>query len=276
MAKNKKKKNKKAPNKLLAFVAILLVGLFLSRYIAPAGTSTPSTQNAEELTIAQTADGVKSQIIKHIGYTLSYNNSTRNANWVGYELTDEEVAGVVERGEGFSPDPLVKGTQAVDDDYKKSGWDRGHLAPAADMKWSRQAMEESFYLSNVSPQNKQLNRGTWKKLEELCRDKAELYGKVIIVTGPIFYGKTAKSIGKNKVQVPNAFFKVLLSDYRGTYRTIGFICENKAGKKTLKECVRSVDEVEKITNIDFFAALPDSTETKAEATYSTAFWGITK
>ncbi len=274
MAKKRKKKEKKAPNRILALVAVLLVGIFLSRYIAPAGPEISTAQYDEELTIAQTDNGIKSQIVRHTGYTLSYNNDTRNANWVGYELTDEEVAGVVERGENFTPDPLVMGVQAVDDDYKKSGWDRGHLAPAADMKWSRRAMDESFYLSNVSPQNKQLNRGTWKKLEELCRDKAELYGKVTIVTGPVFYGKKKRSIGKNKVLIPDAFFKVLLSDYRGTCRTIGFLCENTAGKKGLKECARSVDEIEKIARIDFFAALPDSIEASAEASFSTAFWGI--
>lgn len=276
MAKKKKKRNHKAKaqSKLLIFVAVILAGMFLSRYIPLATPQETTLQDCEELTMAQTEKGIKSQIIKHIGYTLSYNNDTRNANWVGYELTDEEVAGTVERGENFRPDPLVKGTQATDDDYKKSGWDRGHLAPAADMKWSSQAMEESFYLSNVSPQNKQLNRGTWKKLEELCRDKAELYGKLFIVTGPVFYDRRAKSIGENKVQIPDAFFKVLLSDYRGTYRAIGFLCENKAGKKSLKECARSVDEIEQTTNMDFFTVLPDSIESNVEKRFSAAFWGI--
>lgn len=276
MAKNKKKRsnNKKSPNRLLAIVALLLIGIFISRYITPTISNGEGTMQGGDLSIAITAEGIKSQIVKHAGYTLSYNNETLNANWVGYELTDEEVNGVVERGNDFRPDPLVKGKQADDNDYKKSGWDRGHLAPAADMKWSRQAMDESFYLSNVSPQDKQLNRGTWKKLEELCRDKAELYGRVVIVTGPVFYNKKAKSIGKNSVRVPDAFFKVLLSDYRGTYRTIGFLCENKAGKKSLKECARKVDEIEKITNIDFFAQLPDSIENEAEKRFSSAFWGI--
>lgn len=272
-AKKKKKSTKKGQNKLAIVIAVLLIGAFISRYITPA-ESPATAQYSEELTTALTGKGVKSQIVKHTGYTLSYNNDTRNANWVGYELTDEEVQGVVERGNNFCPDPLVVGTQAVDDDYRNSGWDRGHLAPAADMKWSKKAMEESFYLSNVSPQNKKLNRGTWKKLEELCRDKAELYGRIIVVTGPIFYSEKPQTIGKNEVKVPDAFFKVLLSDYHGTYRTIGFVCENKAGKKSLKECARSVDDIEKATNIDFFSQLPDSIENNVEKSYSTAFWGI--
>ena len=271
--KKKKKSTKKGQNKLAIVIAVLLIGAFISRYITP--TESPATaQYSEELTTAITSKGVKSQIVKHAGYTLSYNNDTRNANWVGYELTDEEVQGVVERGNNFCPDPLVRGTQAEDDDYRNSGWDRGHLAPAADMKWSKKAMDESFYLSNVSPQDKKLNRGTWKKLEELCRDKAELYGRIIVVTGPVFYSEKPKTIGKNEVKVPDAFFKVMLSDYRGTYRTIGFICENKAGKKSLKECARSVDDIEKATNIDFFSQLPDSIENKVEKSYSAAFWGI--
>ena len=268
MVKRKKKKGGK--KSLPALIVLLLVAAAAWLYEQPGSSAVGATS---DLHIAQLVSG-SGQLVEHKGYTLCYNNSTRNAHWVGYELTDEEAQGVVERGEKFCCDPLVRGKQATDDDYRGSGWDRGHLAPAADMKWSKEAMDESFYLSNVSPQNKNLNRGVWKKLEELCRDKAELYGRIVIVTGPVFYNGHQKTIGKNRVAVPDAFFKVLLSDYNGTYRTIGFLMENKAGKKGLKEYARSVDEIEEITGIDFFGALPDDIEKEAEKRYSTAFWGI--
>lgn len=264
-------KRKKKSNSFSALIVLLLGAAAVWLYEQQPGSNAVGATS--DLHVAQLING-SGQLVEHKGYTLCYNNSTRNAHWVGYELTDEEAQGVVERGEKFCCDPLVRGAQATDDDYRGSGWDRGHLAPAADMKWSKEAMDESFYLSNVSPQNKNLNRGVWKKLEELCRDKAELYGRVVIVTGPIFYSDRPKTIGKKRVAVPDAFFKVLLSDYNGTYRTIGFLMENKAGKKGLKEYARSVDEIEEITGIDFFSALPDDTEERVEKAYSTAFWGI--
>lgn len=272
MARKRKKKTSK-PNKLLWVILFVIAGIVISKYIAP--TNNGNENYSCELAVPTfTATPAKSQLIEHIGYTVSYNSSTKNPNWVGYELTAEEVAGVVARESNFTCDPLAKGTQATDDDYRNSGWDRGHMAPAADMKWSKQAMEESFYLTNVSPQSQKLNRGTWKRLEELTRDKAELYGRVIVVTGPIFNSNKQKSIGENKVKIPDAFFKVLLTDYNGKYRAIGFICNNKAGKKKLKEHAMCVDDVENITGLDFFTQLPDEVEDEVEKSYSAPFWGL--
>ena len=272
MAKKRKKKSGKH-GRLLWVILFVIAGIVISKYIEPAASE--STNYSCELAVpAFTVTPAKSQIIEHIGYTVSYNSSTKNPNWVGYELTAEEVQGVVGREENFTCNPLVKGAQATDEDYKNSGWDRGHMAPAADMKWSKQAMEESFYLTNVSPQNKNLNRGVWKKLEELTRDKAELYGRVIVVTGPIFNGTKQKSIGENRVKIPDAFFKVLLTDYNGKYRAIGFVFENKAGKKKLKEYAVNIDDVESITGLDFFTQLPDETESEVERSYSAPFWGL--
>lgn len=273
MAKKRKKKSAK-PNRLLWVILFVIAGIVISRFINPTQGGSIANYSCELAIPTFTHSPAKSQVIEHIGYTVSYNSNTRNPNWVGYELTAEEVEGVVEREESFCCDPLVWGAQACDDDYKNSGWDRGHMAPAADMKWSKQAMEESFYLTNVSPQNQKLNRGVWKKLEELTRDKAELYGRVIVVTGPIFNGTKQKSIGENKVRIPDAFFKVLLTDYNGKYRAIGFICENKAGKKKLKEYAMSIDKVEEITGLDFFNQLPDETEDEMEKSFSAPFWGL--
>ncbi|MBQ4063318.1 MAG: DNA/RNA non-specific endonuclease [Bacteroidaceae bacterium] len=273
MAKRKKKKQP-ATNKILWVAAIVAAGILISYFIEPRQAEGSADYSSDLAVPVFTATPSKSQIIEHTGYTVSYNSSTKNPNWVGYELTAEEAAGVVGREAGFCCDPMVRGTQACDDDYKNSGWDRGHMAPAADMKWSKQAMEESFYLSNVSPQNKNLNRGVWKKLEELTRDKAELYGRVVVVTGPIFNGNKQESIGYGHVKIPDAFFKVLLTDYNGKYRSIGFVCKNKAEKKKLKEYAMSIDEVEELTGLDFFTALPDETENEMEKSYSAPFWGL--
>lgn len=225
-----------------------------------------------ELAIPQFTKSTKSQVIEHAGYTVSYNEQRRNPNWVAYELTADEVDGTEPRDSKFIPDPNVIGRQAVDDDYKHSGWDRGHLAPAADMKWSEQAMDESFYLSNISPQNSNLNRGVWKSIEELTRDNAHRYGEILVVTGPVFTDKKGLGyIGENRVLIPNAFYKVLLA-YDNGYTGIGFYCENVAGKKKLDTYAKSIDEIEEITGIDFFHQLPDDVEAEVEKAYSWDNW----
>lgn len=266
--KRRKKKSSNGWGKALLFIILLAVTYF---YAKEEGVFAPSMP-ADELIVPQFTKATESQIIEHIGYTVSYNQKRRNPNWVAYELTAEEVLGDEERSDDFIPDPEVRGRQATDEDYKKSGWDRGHLAPAADMKWSKQAMTESFYLSNISPQNNNLNRGVWKSIEELTRENATRYGKVLVVTGPVFTtGKGLGSIGHNKVAIPNSFFKVLLID-NGGYRGIGFYCKNVAGRKRLSSYAMSIDSIEEITGIDFFPTLPDDIENSVEKEFDWNVW----
>ena len=271
MARKKNKKSSYKLLKLLICVAIILLALLYTKRTKPKSNANDITF---ELAIPQLTKSTKSQVIEHIGYTVSYNEQRRNPNWVAYELTGEEVEGREPRGSKFIPDPEVIGRQAVDADYKHSGWDRGHLAPAADMKWSEQAMDESFYLSNISPQNGNLNRGVWKSIEELTRENAQKYGKILVVTGPVFTSKKGLgSIGNNRVLIPNAFYKVLLA-YDNGYTGIGFYCENIAGKKRLDSYTKSIDEIEEITGIDFFHLLPDNVETEVENVFDWGDWEI--
>lgn len=258
--------------KLLICIAVLLVAMLYTRCQNNSNGSNDTGKISLDLAIPQFTKSTKSQVIEHIGYTVSYNEQRRNPNWVAYELTGEEVDGTEPRGSKFIPDPEVVGRQAVDNDYKHSGWDRGHHAPAADMKWSKQAMDESFYLSNVSPQNHNLNSGVWKSIEELTRDNAHKYNKILVVTGPVFTDKKGLGyIGENRVLIPNAFYKVLLA-YDNGYTGIGFYCENVAGKKKLDTYARSIDEIEEITGIDFFHQLPDDVEAEVEKAYSWDNW----
>ena len=259
--------------KLFICIAVLLIAMLYTRcQTNSVGNHDEADKISLELAIPQFTKSTKSQVIEHVGYTVSYNEQRRNPNWVAYELTGEEVDGTEPRGSKFIPDPNVIGRQAVDDDYKHSGWDRGHLAPAADMKWSEQAMDESFYLSNISPQNGNLNRGVWKSIEELTRDNAHRYGEILVVTGPVFTDKKGLGyIGDNRVLIPNAFYKVLLA-YDNGYTGIGFYCENVAGKKKLQTYARSIDEIEEITGIDFFHQLPDDIETELEKGFDWNDW----
>jgi DNA/RNA non-specific endonuclease len=154
----------------------------------------------------------------------------------------------------------------------RSGYDRGHMCPAADNHWSQRAMEQSFLMTNVCPQNPALNSGLWNSIENQCRTWAEEYGDVYIVCGPIYLNQKHKTIGKNKVQVPEAFFKVILR-LKDEPKAIGFICRNvsaKGHKKT--DYVNTVDEVERITGMDFFSQLPDNIERRIEGKADIKDW----
>lgn len=215
------------------------------------------------------------RIITHKGFTLSYNYDWKIPNWVAYELTDVEVKGEVPRYDKFKPDPMVpQNVSAHTNDYKHSGYDRGHLAPAADMKWDEQAMRESFYLSNICPQNPNLNGGVWKDLEEQVRDLASQKGSIFVACGPIVTDAST-TIGENKVVVPQAFFKVLLQEEKdGTIHTIGFVYENISGRKPMSTYAMTVDEVEEITGIDFFPSLPNKIEKKTESEVDFTKWTL--
>ncbi|OAV73134.1 Nuclease precursor [Bacteroidales bacterium Barb6] len=208
----------------------------------------------------------KEQIIRHEGYTVSYNPDDKIANWVAWELTAEEAqSSIAKRTNSFVPDPDVKGASAHTKDYAHTGYDRGHLAPAADMHWSEKAMRESFYLSNICPQKPKLNRGVWKKLEEQSRQWAEKYGALLIASGPVTTDNLER-LGEAGVAVPQAFYKVICGISDNKYRGIAFLLENRDyGRTSLPSLAIPIDSVEKVTGIDFFYLLPDEEEESMEA-----------
>ena len=224
------------------------------------------------------------QILKRKGYTTSYNSKTKTPNWVAWHLTKAHTYGSYQRDqEVFTEDESVKTPRATDNDYYNSRYDRGHMCPAGDNKWDQQAMTESFLFTNVCPQNHGLNKYEWNDLEILCRDWARQYGAVDIVCGPLYLSEgerfrvgestpsQQKTIGRNKVWVPDAFFKVVLCR-QGRPKAIGFVYRNEGKKQTMDEAVCSVDEVEALTGIDFFPSLDDDVERKVEAKASLNDW----
>lgn len=213
------------------------------------------------------------QLIEHCAYTLSYNPNWHIPNWVAYELTRSETHGNNEREDLFEIDPDVKGTCPDYRDYSNSGYDRGHMAPAGDMKWDPTAMKECFYLSNICPKDHNLNKGDWNDLEMKARHWANKYGNVFIVCGPIM-SDHPETIGKHDVAVPDAFFKVFLAEINRQWQAIGFIFENKAGHRDLRTYCKSIDEIESTTGIDFFPKLDDDIENTVETQYNTNAWGL--
>ena len=215
------------------------------------------------------------EIVRHTGYTLSWNEQYLVADWVAYELTATELdTQEVSRSEDFRPDESVRKSSQLED-YKNSGYSRGHLAPAQDFKWSENAMSDTFYLTNMVPQKQDnYNAGIWLKAENATRDAARITGTVYVVTGPVLTDGPFDTIGPNEVAVPKQCYKALLViDENGGVHTIAMSIPQTAGKKeSLSNYLMTVDELEALTGLDFFIELEDDVENAAETTYDVSYW----
>lgn len=250
---------------LFSFLSLLL--------LVSCGSSNKSVSQRYE--IPTSTNGVPEVYLERMGYTVSFNPQTNIPNWVAWELNPARLVERESRSDRFVPDPDISPSRAITtDEYKGSGWDRGHMCPAGDNRWHWRAMDESFYMTNICPQNHNLNRGDWKELEEACRRWASLE-PVYIVCGPILYAKPKYGyIGKrHQIRVPDAFFKVVLTGISsGTPRAIGFIYKNEAGNYKRDSYVNTIDDVERITHLDFFPMLSDKVEEVIESRYDMSEW----
>lgn len=212
------------------------------------------------------------QLLSRKGFSIGYGKKERQAIWVCYILTSENLdLPKVARSNKFLPDPLVK-DPVHPRDYRKTGFDKGHLAPAADFTYSEETMQNSFYMSNISPQVPGCNRGIWKRLEQQVRNWARREERICVITGPIF-SPDDKNMKDTGIRIPCAFYKVIL-DTTPPEKMIGFIIPNKPSKKRLSSFAVTVDEVEKVTGCDFFSGLPDEQEDELESTVIPADWGM--
>ncbi len=212
-------------------------------------------------------------VIKHTGFHLLYNEEHEQPDWVCYMLTREQtVTEPADRSDNFKIDPDVPTKSATPDDYAKTGYDRGHLAPAADMSWSEKTMDESFYMSNISPQKPEFNRGIWKKLENKVRHWASQNDTIYVVTGPLLK-QIETTIGENEVSVPKYFYKVILDiSWNGGYKAIGFIVENTKSTQSVFSYAVSIDYIEQVSGFDFFPAFQDKAIENLEAKVDTMLW----
>ncbi|WP_373840704.1 DNA/RNA non-specific endonuclease [Bacteroides heparinolyticus] len=256
---------------LLLCVAALLVQPVALPCYPQNRKSTPTTLIEQPMPLK----GTPEQIIQHTGYILSFNSTTLCPNWVAWELTRSEASGSGRRATDFLADPQVPlRYQVTTEEYKNSGYDRGHMCPAADMKWHPHAQTECFYMSNICPQDRKLNSGSWGTLENACRRWAKREGKVYIVCGPVFKrGRKKVTIGRNMaIRVPDGFFKVVLSTRKGAEKAIGFYYGNHSGKQSMTQTAMSVDEVEDLTGMNFFHRIDDVLEKRVEASYNLKDW----
>ena len=278
------KKLKKLIAPVLVLVAALLFSLF--GYHKPDPIVNPDPTNVE-IPVVKPADldslmeiptlTEDGRIVEHGAFVSSYNPDTKIPNWVAYELTAEETGGNRSReGIEFRMDPELKGVrQAMREDYAGSGWTKGHLMPAADAAFSNSTMTETFYFTNICPQNETLNAGDWQYLEKKVRQWANRYGSVWVVTGPIVGENRYGTIGDRDVVVPDAFYKALLvRKQNGSYSAIAFVMDNDDDRYYLKDCYLNINDLESLTGLDFFPALDDKIEEKVESTVRLSDWGI--
>ncbi|MFN8356469.1 MAG: DNA/RNA non-specific endonuclease [Spirosomataceae bacterium] len=225
--------------------------------------STTTKPKASELEKYLPAHGANDEIVQHRAYILNYQEDYEQAYWVVHKLIKGAKYGKAKRARDFKPDPLVETGSALPTDYSRSGYDRGHLAPAGDFKYDQSLTYETFYMSNMSPQKPELNQHIWNDMENKIRDWAEDREELIIVTGPVLK-KGLEYIGRqNKVAVPEQYYKIVYDERR--QQAIAFLMKNEGSIELLTTFVVSIDDIERITGIDFFAQLPDALEKKIES-----------
>jgi endonuclease G, mitochondrial len=251
-------------------------------------SNTPEATNNANNTIPNTTASVdpslpaylpshKGEIVKHAFYTLSYNERYEQAEWVCYELTKEILRRPnVPRSDWFEKDPMVSTGSATHYDYKGSGYTRGHLAPAGDMSFDQQAMVESFYMSNMTPQLRGLNNGIWRELEEQSRDWVYQNNKVVITSGPVFYNAKPRFFKKGKVAIPDAFFKVLIDLDGKEKKGIAFIIPHEVSTQHLRDFAMSIDDAEVKTGVDFHYLLKDGDLETVESSLDLTKWPISE
>jgi endonuclease G len=212
---------------------------------------------------------------KHTFYEIGYSTKYHLPAWTLYSLTREHLKlANLERKGAFKKDPLVNCDQAGDKDYVSTGLDKGHMVPCEDMSFSETAMKETFYYSNCVPQTTELNRGEWRSLEELVRNWANDYGEVLVVSGPVLETNLS-SIGEHQIPCPKSCYKIVLRHADQSYKSIAFLLPNiTTTLNTLPNYICSIDSVEKITGLDFFADLPDKLEEQFESVYHKSDWNF--
>ena len=230
-----------------------------------------TTSNSKKISFNYLPTSTTDQIVEHAYYTLSYNEKHEQAEWVAYKLLKKHTTYNKFKRPYFEADPLVKTNSASWKNYKNSGYDRGHLCPAADRRFNKKAHDETFLTSNISPQIREFNAGIWNDLEKKVRYWLKKDKQFYVVTGPVF-GNSKKTIGFEQVTVPTHFFKVILKYGSGDPKLISFLIPQQTTSRNLSEFIITTDNLEKILNIDFFPALPDDLENKLEAENNKTSW----
>lgn len=259
---------------LVLLGVLILLGWWLWSHSKPQNTPTPALHAVNHIAWQDMLPkgNADDQTVIHKAFAVGYNEQHEEPDWVLYELTADETHGAAERSDNFRIDDAVSTGSAKPSDYTHSGYDKGHMVPAGDMKWDEEAMSETFYMSNMCPQKPGCNRGIWKHLEEQVRHWAETDKDIYISAGPIFLNDHPTTIGADHVAVPDAFFKVVVDVTDPQVKGIAFIIRNESTDEPLSNFAVTIDSVEHLTGIDFFPALPDDVESTVESNIDLHQW----
>ena len=273
-------RNRHSSPKTFAIPAVVIIALFAAIFLQQQchGQQSKKTDIAQQsdadsignLLYVVNPEGIDPVMLSYTGFTVAFCPEMHQPYYSAWCLSPDKVDGPANRKDAkFAEDTKVNGCATLND-YRKSGYDRGHLCPAADCRWCTQAMHDCHYLTNITPQHPKLNGGAWKTIEENCRDWAMKYGNLYIVAGPVLSDRLTRSIGTSPLPVPDRFFKVIIAPKASL--GIGFIMPNEYVPGGAQTTVVSIDQVEQVTGFDFFSTLPDDIEVTIEKQQSLAAW----
>jgi len=274
-------KNRKVTYALL--IIIVALGFYIFELYFPVKENNPPVKDTTEVdddtkvlsssSFNYLPTSTTNQIVQHEYYSLSYSEEHEQAEWVAYELKASHIARTNRKRPYFIYDKKVKTKSANYRNYKKSGYDKGHLCPAGDRKFSKNAFDETFFTSNISPQKHDFNSGIWNRLEQKTRYWSTKNKQIYVITGGVLKNGL-KTIGQEKVSVPNQFYKILLDYSKPQIKAIAFLMPHKNSNTPLYKFVVSIDEIERLTGIDFFPNLPDDLENSLEKSSNYKNWSF--
>lgn len=255
---------------ILMFVCIVGFWLFDNFYTPATYSDTDglATDRVESDFLPSSTTG---EIIKHNYYTLSYSEAHEQAEWVAYTIKKEHLTYDNRERPYFIEDPKVSTKSADWRNYRGSGYDRGHMLPAGDRRFSEQAYNETFYTSNISPQDKYFNAGIWNRLEQKVRYWCKKYGDLLVVTGGVLENNLIE-IGDEDVDVPRAFYKIVMRGSGEGAVVLAFLIPAKESQEPFENFLVPVDEIEKKTGIDFFEKQPEAWQSKLESQVNSSAW----
>ena len=254
--------------------AFCVIGFWVfENFYTPASYSNPERGDTKAVAADFLPSSTTGNVVRHDFFTLSYSEPHEQAEWVAYELKKSHLTQDDRERPHFIEDPYVKTKSADWRNYRGSGYDRGHLCPAGDRRFSEYAYNETFYTSNISPQNPEFNAGIWNDLELQVRRWCRRYGPLWVITGGILE-PGLPAIGEEEVAVPARFFKVVVRDTGSGTKVAAFLMENRPGKGPLRHFLVPLDRVEALSGIDFFPGLSEPEQHALEGTARAEDWAF--
>tara|TARA_R110002124_G_scaffold99337_1_gene245344 strand:+ start:79562 stop:80380 length:819 start_codon:yes stop_codon:yes gene_type:complete len=262
----------------LLIILVTVILYYAEGYVDKQNEAYPNTANvsgdysSSEFDDTLLPTSTTGEIVRHAFYSLSYSETHEQAEWVAYPLIKKHLSRNDFERPYFVEDRKVSTKSADWRNYKKSGYDRGHLCPAGDRRFNYEAYHETFLTSNISPQNHDFNSGVWNSLEQKVRFWAEKFDGVYVVTGGVLI-EGLKGIGDEHVSVPEEFYKIILDASDGKYKAIAFLIPNSPTDKSFYDYVVTIDRIEELTGIDFFPNLSKNVQEDLERKIDLNVWG---